>query len=337
MRVNLKYIAEKANLSPTTVSLILNDKNVRVSPEKRELVIKLAAKYNYQPNSLARALATKKTNIIGLVIPDITNYFFAETALIIETTLRKYGYSLILCNTADQSSEEERYIDLLLSYGVDGLIICISHDSLFNDDLLDKLNKLDIACVAFDRFIENLPFPYVSIDNEYGASIATNYLINNGHQKIGFIGGASNVLSANQRLDGYKQSLAKAGLPFREAYVKHGNYQFESGYLAGKELLQTTDITAVFVANDMMAYGFYRAAREVGKKIPNDISIIGFDDLLFSSTLDVPLTTIKQSTNELAKNVCSVLLRKIKGEQVPRKIILNPSLTIRESVKSRAK
>ncbi|MGI6734606.1 MAG: LacI family DNA-binding transcriptional regulator [Bacilli bacterium] len=334
MRVNLKYIAEKANLSPTTVSLILNGKNVRVSQEKRELVLKIAEKYNYKPSSLARALATKKTNIIGLVIPDITNYFFAETALIIETTLRKYGYSLILCNTADQGNDEHKYIDLLLSYGVDGLIICISHDSLFNNDLLHKLNQLEIACVAFDRFIPDLPFPYVSIDNEYGARIATDYLISNGHRKIGFIGGATNVLSARQRFDGYKKSLEKAGITFNQSYVKHGNYQFESGYVAGKELLETNDVSAVFVANDMMAYGFYKAARELGKKIPDDISVVGFDDLLFSEALDVPLTTIKQSTKELAKYVCDILLKEIKGEKVPRNILLNPTLTVRSSVKS---
>lgn len=333
MRINLKYIAEKAGLSPTAVSLILNGKAVRISREKREQVLKLAEQYNYKPNSLARALATKETKIIGLLVPDITNYFFAETALHIEKTLREHGYTMILCNTADHGEEERKYIDLLLSYGVDGLLICISHESLFDEALLQKLKQLDIACVAFDRFIEDLSFPYVSIDNVYGSHLAMRHLIENGHNKIGYIGGPSNVLSAIQRKQGYIESLHEARIPLNEMYMKTGNYQFESGYLAGKSLLEESDITAVFVANDMMAYGFYKAARELGKRIPEDISVVGFDDLLFSSTLDVPLTSLKQSTDELAYNVCDILLKKLSGDKTPEHIILNPKLTIRNSVK----
>lgn len=333
MRVNLKFIADKAGLSQAAVSLILNNKEVRVSKEKRELVHKLAKEYNYKANSLARALATKKTNIIGLIVPDITNYFFAETALYIESKLKEHGYSLILCNTADHAVEEKKYIDLLLSYGVDGLLICISHESLFDETLIKRLEKLDIACVAFDRFTENLPFPYVSIDNVYGSKLATEYLIKNGHHKIGFIGGPQNVLSANKRLEGYKASLEEANIPFTNEYARIGNYQFDGGYSAGLSLLKETDVTAVFVANDMMAYGFYKAARELGRKIPEDISVIGFDDLLFSTTLDVPLTTMKQSTDELALNVCDILLKKLNKQKHPAKVILSPRLTVRNSVK----
>lgn len=333
MRVNLKFIADKAGLSQAAVSLILNNKEVRVSKEKRELVHKLAKEYNYKANSLARALATKKTNIIGLIVPDITNYFFAETALYIESKLKEHGYSLILCNTADHAVEEKKYIDLLLSYGVDGLLICISHESLFDETLIKRLEKLDIACVAFDRFTENLPFPYVSIDNVHGSKLATEYLIKNGHHKIGFIGGPQNVLSANKRLEGYKASLEEANIPFTNEYARIGNYQFDGGYSAGLSLLKETDVTAVFVANDMMAYGFYKAARELGRKIPEDISVIGFDDLLFSTTLDVPLTTMKQSTDELALNVCDILLKKLNKQKHPAKVILSPRLTVRNSVK----
>ncbi len=294
---------------------------------------KLAKEYNYKANSLARALATKKTNIIGLIVPDITNYFFAETALYIESKLKEHGYSLILCNTADHAVEEKKYIDLLLSYGVDGLLICISHESLFDETLIKRLEKLDIACVAFDRFTENLPFPYVSIDNVHGSKLATEYLINNGHHKIGFIGGPQNVLSANKRLEGYKASLKEANIPFNNDYARIGHYQFDGGYSAGLSLLKETDVTAVFVANDMMAYGFYKAARELGRKIPEDISVIGFDDLLFSTTLDVPLTTMKQSTDELALNVCDILLKKLNKQKHPAKVILSPRLTVRNSVK----
>lgn len=333
MRVNLKYIAEKANLSQATVSLILNGRPIRVSEEKRQIVLALAEKYNYQPSALARGLAMNKTNIIGLILPDITNYFFAETALYIETTLREHGYSLILCNSADDGIEERNYIDLLLSYRVDGLLISISHETLMDEKLFEKLKKLDVACVAFDRFSPNLPFPYVSIDNIYGSEVAVQHLIDNGHKKIGFIGGLKNVLSATQRFNGYKKTLTEAGIAFDEKYVRFGNYQFESGYRAGLDLLKNSDITAVFVANDMMAYGFYKAARECGKKVGEDISVVGFDDLFFSANIDVPLTTVKQSTKDLSYHICDILLKTLNNEEVPEKLILKPQLTIRESVK----
>ncbi|HZJ89952.1 MAG TPA: LacI family DNA-binding transcriptional regulator [Bacilli bacterium] len=334
MQINLKYIAEKANLSQTAVSLILNGRPIRVSEEKRNLVLAIAKKHNYQPSALARGLATNKTNIIGLVLPDITNYFFAETALYIETTLREHGYSLILCNSADDPIEERNYIDLLLSYRVDGLLISLSHEALLDEKLLGKLEKLDTACVAFDRFSPNLPFPYVSIDNLYGSEVAVQHLIDNGHRKIGFIGGLKNALSATQRYNGYKNILKKAAIPFNESYIRYGNYQFESGYICGLDLLQNTDITAVFVANDMMAYGFYKAANELGIKVGEDISVVGFDDLFFSANIDVPLTTIRQSTKDLSYHVCDILLKKLNKEKVPQSLVLKPQLTIRNSVKN---
>lgn len=333
MRVNLKYIAEQSGLSQATVSLILNGKPIRVSEEKRQLVLEIAKKHSYQPSALARGLAMKKTKIIGLILPDITNYFFAETALYIETTLRQKGYSLFLCNSADDSNEERNYIDLLLTYGVDGLLICISHDTLLDASLLAKLEKLEIACVAFDRFVPNLPFPYVSIDNMYGSQVAVEHLVENGHQRIGFIGGAKTVLSTAQRFEGYQQTLEKAHIPYKEEYVRFGNYQFDSGYTQGKDLLTNTDITAVFVANDLMAYGFYKAARELNKRIPDDISVIGFDDLFFSANIDVPLTTLKQATDKLAYNVCDILIKQLNNEEVPNNIILKPKLIVRDSVK----
>jgi len=332
MRATLKILAEKTHLSVTTVSMILNNKPIRVSDEKRQLVMKIAKECNYQPNSLAKGLVTKHSKIIGLIIPDITNYFFAETAKYIETTLKEYGYSLILCNTNDQALEEKKYIDLLLGHGIDALLICVSNESLFDKNTLEKLNKLDIVCVAIDRWNDAMPFPHVAIDNYRGAYLAVQHLIENGHRAIGCISGPKNVLSAHDRLAGYRQALTDYGIAYQAKWVREGDYQFESGYQQGLILLKE-NITATFVCNDMMAYGLYKAIRESKKKIPDDISVVGFDDLLFSSTLDVPLTSLKQSTHDLALKACEVVLNNLAGLHDKNNYVLTPSLSIRSSVK----
>ncbi len=332
MRATLKTLAEKTNLSITTISMILNGKSIRVSEKTRQNVLRLAKEHHYHPNSLARGLATKRTNIIGLILPDITNYFFAETAKFIENRLKEFGYGLILCNTSDQAEEEEKYIDLLLSHGVDALLICVSNESLFDKKRLERLQKLDIACVAIDRWSDAMPFPHVAIDNFKGAYLATKHLIDNGHRSIGCISGPNNVMSSQDRLSGYKKALIDNGISFDETKVTTGSYTFDSGYEAGLKLLKTASVSAVFVSNDMMAYGFYKACREMNKSIPDDISVVGFDDLIFSSTLDVPLTSLKQSTETLASKACEIILNNLRGIPDNNNYVLLPTLSERSSV-----
>ena len=333
MRATLKLLAEKTKLSVGAVSLILNNKDIRVSPEKRELVLRLAREYNYRPNSLAKGLVTKRSKTVGLILPDITNYFFAETAKYIEAELSQQGYSVILCNTLDRAEEEQKYIDLLLSRGIDALIICVATESLLDQTFLERLTKLDITCVAIDRWTETMTMPHVAVDNREGAKLAVRHLLDHGHRRIACLTGPLRALSARDRLSGYEEALREAGIAPHPQWVQEGDYQFESGYQQGLKLLQE-DITAVFVCNDMMAYGIYKAVRESHKKIPDDLSVVGFDDLLFSQTLDVPLTSLKQSTLDIAARACAIVLNELNGKDHAQHVILPPSLSIRKSVKN---
>ncbi|MDD3170987.1 MAG: LacI family DNA-binding transcriptional regulator [Bacilli bacterium] len=332
MTVTLKFLSEKANLSITTVSLILNGKNVRVSEEKKKLVLQLAKEYNYVPNSLAVGLVTKKTKTIGLIIPDISNTFFAEIAKNLEQEANAKGYSVILCNTNDKILEEIKYANLLFSKGVDALIVCPAIESADNFKYINKFIEAGKGVIVFDRFFEGMPCSSVIADNLNGSAEAVKYLIDNGHQKIGCITGPINSYSARIRVEGYKKALCEAKIEFNNELILSGNYQFESGYLQGLELIKK-DITAVFVCNDLMAYGFYRAVKKMGKRIPQDISVVGFDDLLFSSMLDVPLTSVRQNIIAISSNIIRLLEKILNGDMSIENVVLPTSISKRSSVR----
>ncbi|MEG1705869.1 MAG: LacI family DNA-binding transcriptional regulator [Clostridia bacterium] len=310
MRATLKTLSEQSGLSKTTISLILNNKEVRVSPEKRKAVLELAEKYDYSPDAIAVGLVSKKTKTVGVLIPDITNPFFAELAKNIERDLFDIGYDMILCNTGDNADEQKKYASLLLGRRIDALLFCLTNDSIHNYSFIEKFKEQKTPVVAFDRYIENSDISFVAVDNLKGVEEAVDYLISAGHKKIGCITGSKSSISASQRLVGYQNALAKAGIEFDSKLVECGDYNFEGGYSACKRIL-SNDITALFVCNDMMAYGAYKAVDESGKKIPNDISIIGFDDLFFSSMLTVSLSSVKQNTQQMSKKICEIMLNEI--------------------------
>ncbi|HRT69019.1 MAG TPA: LacI family DNA-binding transcriptional regulator [Bacilli bacterium] len=332
MAVTLKFLSEKANLSTTTVSLILNGKNVRVSEAKKKRVLQLAKEYNYIPNSLAVGLVTKKTKTIGLIIPDISNIFFAEIAKNIEQEANLKGYSVILCNTNDKLSEEIKYANLLFSKGVDALVICPAIEAVDRFDYINKYIDARKGVIVFDRFFSGMLCSSVITDNLNGSIDAVKYLIKKGHTKIGCITGPLNSYSARLRIEGYKKALQDENIEINEDLIVAGDYKFESGYHQGLKIMEK-DITAVFVCNDLMAYGFYHAAKKLGKKIPHDISIIGFDDLLFSSMLDVPLTSVKQNIPAISSNISMLLDKLLAGDLEINNIVLPTIITERNSVK----
>lgn len=334
MRVTLKQIAEEANTSLATTSLILNNKPVRVSESTKQNVLAVAKKYNYRPNKIAQGLVTKKTMTVGFVIPDISNTFFAETAKYIDLELTKHGYNLILCNTNDSVVSQVKSIDNLLSRGVDALVICLAQESLDGDDFVSQIKSLDIPCVAFDRWSGDIPCSMVSIDNKLGAILATEHLVSLGHKQIGCITGALSSVSAQQRFDGFKEVLEKYNLEVNPNLVFEGDYHSESGFVGGKKLIEN-GATAIFACNDLMAYGVMRASKEANLSIPKDLSVVGFDDLFFSATTEVPLTTIRQPIDLLATDVANKVLKLLKGKAEHQNTIIAPSLVVRGSTTRR--
>ena len=332
MRATLKFLSEQSGLSIAAISLILNDKPVRVSPEKKILVKNLAKQYNYKPNMTAVALVTKKTKTIGLILPDIVNPFFAVVASEINQKFHDAGYNIILCNTNNDIDLENKYAGMLEEKQLEALIICASDENHQCD--LSGFYDQNIPVIFFDRYYADSNY-IVSIDNTEGARQAVKYLIENGHQNIAMITGPLSYRSARTRIDGYKEALVEAGLQVNEDYIVVGDYTFDGGQRAAKIIGEFDEVTAVFASNDLMAYGAMKEFSDSGKNVPNDISIVGFDDLNFSQMLRTPLTSVKQNLKELAENVFGLTMRAINGHVAPTHKVVATNLIERDSVVNR--
>lgn len=326
-------VARKAGVSITTVSHVINETRF-VSDELRQKVNNAIAEVGYTPNQLARGLRSGVTATLGLMIPDNSNPYFAEIAKIIEEIGFEHGYSVILCNSAGDVNQENAYIDTLLSHMIDGIIFIAVNSKLEN---LLKIKERGIPFVLVDRDIPEYDGDVVLVNNEIGGYIATKHLLDLGHKKIACICGPSDVTPSADRVKGYIRALTEAGIPIKDQYIVAGDFEYQSGETAMEKLCSLTDIpTAIFVCNDMMAIGVLKRARSLNIHIPEDISIVGFDNIHFASAISPALTTISQPIQDLSKQAMNILINKIqKGNEVlsGSRIILNPELVIRESSK----
>jgi len=337
MKKTIVDIAKEANVSVTTVSFVLNNKADSVSKETAKRIRDIADKYHYVPNHFAIGLVTKKTKTIGLIVPDISNNFFSELAKSVEYHCNNSGYSLVLSNTNNQPEKDFEMVDLLNNRGIDGLLIAFSQDGDYpgRERFLSILKQTDTPIVSVDSKVEGVTLPGVSIDHAQGGYIATKHLIDLNHRRIGCITGPAHSYTAIRRLKGYKEALAEKNISYDENLVIAGNYRYQDGYEAAKQLLKM-NVTAIFASNDLMAYGVYRAAQEAGKSIPDELSVVGFDDLVFSEIMTVPLTTVHQSVEELGKKAWELLYGRIAGETTGADYIeLEPSLMVRNSTSVR--
>ncbi|ACB86245.1 LacI family DNA-binding transcriptional regulator [Natranaerobius thermophilus] len=306
----IKDIAKKAGVSITSVSQVLNNKDMGIKEETKEKILAAARELDYKPNYLARGLITKKTNTLGLIIPDITNPFFPQVVRAIEDTANYQGYNMILCNTDDDVDKEKLYLRVLEEKCVDGIIFTSSTKS--SKSYLDHLENNDTPFVLLDRsFSGPLDFPKVYTDGYKGIKLAMNHLITRGHRDIAFLSGPETSQTAKDRLEGYRQALSEAGLtPESESQlIYYGDYKALSGEQGIAELLDTNPhITAVVAANDLMAVGAMRTIKNRGLKIPEDISIIGFDNIQTSRLVDPPLTTVAQPSYQMGQMATDILI-----------------------------
>ncbi len=335
MSALLKDVAEKANTSITTVSLVLNNKPVRVSKKKKDLILKIAKELEYKPNQMAQSLVTKRTMTIGLIIPDIRNLFFTELVRSIGSNLRKLNYSLLLCNSDNLVDEDVYQMELLRLKSVDGIFVVFSDTNIEKyENEIRRLRAENIPVVIMDRYIDDVDVPYVGVDDKRGGYLATKYLIECNHKEIACITGARYSISSKNRFEGYCQAMKEAGLAIKQEYIFHGNFEFSSGERLAENILEYPEITAVFAENDMMALGLYRGMSKYGKRVGKDISVIGYDDIVFSSMLDVPLTTMNQNVEDVAKKAVDVLMAIIHKNPIDSsKILSEPTLVVRDSVR----
>ncbi|HOW37587.1 MAG TPA: LacI family DNA-binding transcriptional regulator [Candidatus Izemoplasmatales bacterium] len=336
MKCTIRDIAREAKVSVTTVSLILNGRPNSVSEPTANRIREIAKKNNYAPNHFAVGLVTKKTNTIGLILPDISNTFFAELGRSVDGFCSAAGYSMILSNTNHDPAKDVSAVNMLVNRGIDGLIIAFSQDENKerSQNFIALLDELEVPFVALDSWIEGLSCPGVSIHHSKGGLMATKHLLSLGHRRIGCITGPRGSYTAERRLKGYVNALTEAGIPFDPDWVATGDYQFESGRTAAQQLLQE-GVTAIFASNDLMAYGAYQAVHERGWNVPEDISIVGFDDLFFSAILPPPLTTIHQSVSMLGEQAWNLLHDRLRDPGMEKEYKqLEPDLIIRNSTQA---
>lgn len=335
MKVTIKDIAKEANLSVSAVSLVLNNRACRVSKENKELIKSIAKKYNYSANQIARSLVTKKTNTIGIILPDIENIYFSSLAKCLEENCRREGYALIITNSNDRYQDDLELVNMLTARGVDGLIIIVSNESYKDNKLMiNTLNNLSTPYIMVDRTYQELSCDKVAFDNEEGSYIAVKHLLNNGHKKIGCVANTAFSNSGKARLSGYERAMKEYHGILRQDYIAEGDYRIDSGYKACEKLLKT-DITAVFICNDMMSLGFLKKLYEVGKTVPDDYSLVSYDNTLAPYLIGIELTSVEQNVTRLGIQTFKLLLERInKIQETPKDILLMPQLILKNSVHS---
>jgi len=334
MAVTINDIAEKANVSVSTVSRVLNKqaKKYRISKDTEKLVLKTARELNYRPNHIARGLRLKKTQTIGLVVPDISNPFFAHVTRIIQNFAYHFGYSLIVCNTDENIQTEIEQIELMRSKGVDGFIIMpvgVKYDHL------EELLADSIPLVLLDRCFDELQTNSVVVNDYKGASEAVEHLLEYGHKRIAIVQGLANTYTNSARLRGYKDALAKYKIPLSESLIVGNDFRRENGYIETKILLKLEKPpTAIFTTSDLITIGALQAISEEGCKIPDDISIVAFDDTDFAPFLSAPLTAVNQPKELMGEAAVKLLIEdmKSKGQKEKKRIVLDPKLIVRNSV-----
>jgi DNA-binding LacI/PurR family transcriptional regulator len=327
----MKDVARFAGVSISTVSHVLN-KTRRVEEETKKKVLSAIKELGYRPNIVARSLRKKSTNTIGLIVSNIANLFYPEVVRGVEDILLKYNYNLILCNSDEDINKEREYIEVLYSKQVDGIIITPSKSTETRKNLEIFISQ-NIPVILVDRRIAGIETDVVLADNISGTYSATEYLISLGHRRIGIITGPLDTTTGKERLEGYLNALNKNKIEVDYKLIREGDFKREGGYQKGKELLELENPpTAIISSNNLMTLGLIYAISEKGLKIPQDISVISFDDMEWFKYFSPPLTAIYQPSYELGKSAGALLIEKLKRRRKkPKEIVLPTKLIIRES------
>jgi len=325
----MREVAEQAGVSVTTVSHVINNSRP-VNPETKARVEQAMQVLGYQPNVLARSLRRGKSHTIGVILPDNANPYFAEVVRGIEDTSFSLGYSVMLCNSDNDLEKEHLYTNVLIEKQVDGIIFVAAG---LSEENINHVQKRGVPSVLVDRQVPGVEIDSVFADNQAGGFLAVNHLVGLGHTAIACITGPRGVRSSSERIGGYRQALEAAGNHPDPAWVVEGDFQVQSGYAGAEQLLKLKNTpSAIFACNDLMAIGAYRYAQEKQLRIPQDISIIGFDDIRLAEFANPPLTTIRQSKAKMGAQAAELLLGRIaNGNQSFRQEIIPVQLVERAS------
>ena len=330
MATTIKDVAKYAKLSKTTVSKYINGGNLE--PENRIAIMNAIEALDYSPNHIARGFRNSKTFTVGVLIPTLNSMYTTTIITTVESILEKKGYGILVCNCNGQRDNELGKIEFLVNKKIDGLIIMPS--TLEASDLI-KIKKQKIPLVLLDKPIPDYNADVVLINNADAALRATNYLLDNGHEKIAIICGGRGVYTSDERKRGYCQAFKEKGLLPDPAFIKHGDFTLKNAYNTVIELMsQTPRPTAIFTTNYDTSVGAIIALNKLGVKIPDDISFIGFDDIYLSEIIKPSLTMVSQPMEEIGANAAELLLRRMKNDNsdFPHTVCLDSIFEINASV-----
>lgn len=335
--VTMKDVAKFVGVSQATVSHVINE-SASISEEVTGKVQNAIKELRYMPNALAKWLKQKKTNTIGLIIPDIDSGYYAEIAKGVETTLRKHGFITFLCNTFYNSELEKLYIETLAQQSVEGILICYG---LVNKKIYEEICNLGINVVVLDdkEEIDGTLIPSVEVNNINGSMLAVEHIYNVGAKKICFVSEPLFNRALKLRYKGFQIAIQKFGYKDSDVkvYIENNQYnKIEMGYNLGAQVLLNRNIEAVFASTDSLAFGIMQRFKEHKINIPNDILVIGYDDIPLCKLVTPTLTTISQPKYLMAKKGVEILLKVINGDTSDLYFMMEPSLIIRESTMKKA-
>ncbi len=328
----IKDVARLAGVSTTTVSHVIN-KTRFVAEATQEKVLNAVDELNYAPSAVARSLKCNTTRTIGMLVTQSTNLFFSEVISGVESYCYRQGYTLILCNTGGIYEKQRDYIRMLAEKRVDGILVMCS-------DLTEELSEMldrhpSIPKVVMDWGPESSQADKITDNSEEGGYIATKYLIDNGHTDIACLSGHFDKLACKERIVGFRRAMAEANIPVNEDWILEGNFECDTAVLvADKITAMEKRPTAVFCFNDTMALGLMSRLQQNGIKIPDDVSVIGYDNIELAEYFSPPLTTIHQPKRRVGKNAFEILLERIKDKDHEKRIFeMQPELVVRNTVK----
>lgn len=328
----IKDVARLAGVSTTTVSHVIN-KTRFVAEATQEKVLEAVKELNYAPSAVARSLKCNTTRTIGMLVTQSTNLFFSEVIDGVESYCYRQGYTLILCNTGGIYEKQRDYIRMLAEKRVDGILVMCS-------DLTQELSEMleshaDIPKVIMDWGPEASKADKIIDNSELGGYLATKYLIDRGHKDIACLSGHLNKLACQERIAGFRRAMTEANLEVNDNWILEGNFECDTAVLAADKIIAMDKMpTAVFCFNDTMALGLMSRLQQKGVRVPDDISVIGYDNIELAEYFSPPLTTIHQPKRRVGKNAFEILLERIKDKEHERRIFeMHPEIVERDTVK----
>lgn len=325
----IREVSRHAKVSPSTVSRVLNG-TVPVSAGVRERVLKAVEELDYRPNAAARALATNRSNGVGVTVNDLSSPYFGSMVKGIEEVVQGAGMHLVLLSGNAEIEAERRALDYFRDGRTDALVL---HCEALGDEELIALAEGGSPLALIGRYVAEIEDRCVWLDNEMGGEMATDYLIAYGHRRIGHLTGPLSFPDSRARMLGYRRSLERAGVAYDDRLTVEGDFREEGGYRSTRRLLERDlDITALFCANDQSAAGALRAIRDTGLSVPNDISLIGYDDVVFARYLYPALTTVGQPLREMGRAAATIALGLLNEERAEVRHRFEPELIVRQSV-----